>query len=158
MELLIMIQAAVQKNEYISSTDDKELVVLIAEDNKGIRVLMRKSLEHAGMSNRVIYFENGAELLDFLYSRVSAGDITEKTYVLILDIHMPKVDGIEVLTSIRQHSELRGIPVIANSSCDDQTTINLCYSLGCIDYIVKPINADDIIIALKRIGLTLSLS
>jgi CheY-like chemotaxis protein len=158
MELLIMLQAAVQKNEHSSSSDDKELVVLIAEDNKGIRVLMRRSMEQAGISNRIIHFENGEELLDFLYGRVEAGDIAERTYALILDIHMPKVNGIEVLTSIRQDSNLRGIPVIANSSCDDQKTISLCHSLGCIDYIVKPINADDIIVALKRIGLTLSLS
>jgi CheY-like chemotaxis protein len=158
MELLIMLQAAGRKKEHISSSDDKELVVLIAEDNKGIRVLMRRGLEHAGISNRIIHFENGEELLDFLYGRVEAGDIAERTYALILDIHMPKVNGIEVLTSIRQHSNLRGIPVIANSSCDDQKTISLCHSLGCIDYIVKPINADDIIVALKRIGLTLSLS
>jgi CheY-like chemotaxis protein len=155
---LIMIQTAVQKDEYISSSDDKELVVLIAEDDKGCRVLMRRGLEHAGISNRIIHFENGEELLDFLYSRAEAGDIAERTYALILDIHMPKVNGIEVLTSIRQHSNLRGIPVIVNSSCDDQKTISLCHSLGCIDYIVKPINADDIIVALKRIGLTLSLS
>ena len=153
-----MKQAIVNENEYLSATDGKDLVVLIAEDDKGNYVLIRKSLELAGISNRIIHFGNGKELLDFLYSHIKAGDITERTYVLVLDIHMPKVNGIEVLTAIRQHNTLSGMPIIVNSSCDDKETIRLCYSLGCIDYKVKPIKANDIIVALKRIGLTLSMN
>jgi len=151
-----MKQTIVQKK--ISSSDDKELVVLIADNSKGCRVLMRRGLEHAGISNRIIQFENGEELLDFLYNHIKGGDITERTYVLILDINMPIVNGIEVLNSIKGHSILNSIPVIVNSSCDDQETISLCHSLGCIDYKVKPIKADDIIIAFKRIGLTFSMN
>ena len=114
---------------------------------------MRVGLKRAGISNKIIHFENGEELLDFLYSRIEAGDNIERTYVLVLDIHMPKVNGIEVLTSIRQHSNLSGIPVIVTSSCDDQETINLCYSLGCIDYKVKPIKVNGIISAFESIRL-----
>lgn len=153
-----MILKDVQKDEYMLSSDDKELVVLIAEDDRGIRVLMRRGLECAGVLNKIICFKNGEEVLDFLYSRIEAGDITKRTYVLVLDIHMPKINGIEVLALVRQHRKLRSIPVIVNSSCDDQETTKLCYSLGCIDYNVKPVKADDIIVALKKIGLTLSMS
>jgi CheY-like chemotaxis protein len=153
-----MNQAIVNENDYVSATDGKDLVVLIAEDDKGNYVLIRKSLELAGVLNRVIHFGNGEELLDFLYSHIKTGDITGKTYVLVLDINMPKVNGIEVLSSIKGHSILNSIPVIVNSSCEDQETIRLCYSLGCIDYKVKPVKAEDIIVALKRIGLTLSMS
>ena len=145
-------------SEQVQTNCSKKLVVLIAEDDKASSLLMRLGLKRAGILNKIINFENGKELLDFLYSRVEVGDSIEKTYVLILDIYMPKVNGIEVLTSIREHSNLSGIPVIVNSSCDDQETINLCYSLGCIDYKVKPVKADDIILAFENIGLAFSKS
>ena len=140
----------------VQTNCSEEIVILVAEDDEASYRLMQLCLEHAGVLNKLIHFKNGEELLDFLYSRVGTGENIGRTYVLLLDINMPKVNGIEALTSIRENNNLRGISVIANSSCNDQETIDLCHSLGCIDYMVKPIMINEMMSTFESVGLKLS--
>src|SRR5579859_2705050 len=115
------------------------VVILIAEDDAGHARLIEKNLTRAGLSNRVERFENGQEILDFLFHRgVGRQRIPDTPYLLLLDIRMPKVDGIEVLRQIKQDPELRLLPVSMLTTTDDPRDVELCHRFGCSHYLVKP--------------------
>ena len=136
----------------------RELMILIAEDDAGHARLMEKNLTRAGLNNRMQRFANGQEVLDFLFRRGEGPKrILEKSYLLLLDIRMPKVDGVEVLRQVKADSELRKIPVIMLTTTDDPREVERCHSIGCSSYIVKPVDYDKFAEAIKNLGLYISL-
>ena len=122
---------------------DNKFVILIADDDAGHARLIEKNLRRAGMLNRIERFGDGQEVLDFLFSRGENHASSETAYLLLLDIRMPKIDGVEVLRALKQHAELRKVPVTMLTTTDDPQEIARCYSLGCSHYIVKPVNCDE---------------
>jgi CheY-like chemotaxis protein len=134
----------------------KTLEILIAEDDDGHAGLIRRNLERAGLSNKITRFEDGQKLLDFLFSNGST-DKYEKSYLVLLDIRMPQVDGIEVLRRLKQDEELRKIPIIMLTTTDDPKEIEKCYLLGCNNYIRKPVNYEDFVAAIRHLGLFLAI-
>ena len=135
----------------------KEGVILIAEDDEGHFELIKRSLQRAGVCNQILRFADGQETLDFLFVR---GDgpkrESDKEYLLLLDIRMPKIDGVEVLGKLKQDPELKKIPVIMLTTTDDPRTVERCHKLGCSVYIVKPVEYQDFADAVRKIGLLLS--
>ncbi|MCK5173294.1 MAG: response regulator [Planctomycetes bacterium] len=129
--------------------------ILVAEDDEGHFSLIRKNLVRAGIDNNIVRFADGQELLDSLI--LNNKDTTEKGYLLILDIRMPKVGGIEVLEKLRLNSRLRKIPVIVLTTTDDPKEVAICHTLGCSMYIVKPVEYDNYIDAIRKIGQFLSI-
>ena len=119
---------------------EKGVIILIAEDDEGHFSLIKKNLQRSGIWNEIIRFADGQEILDFLFMR-GDGRVREhfRKYILLLDIRMPKVDGIEVLGKIKQDPELKKIPVIMLTTTDDPYEIERCHSLGNSIYIVKPV-------------------
>ncbi len=98
----------------------REVVLLIAEDDAGHARLIEKNLTRAGLRNRIERFDNGQAVLDFLFRKGSGPHRESETpYLLLLDIRMPRVDGIEVLRHVKQDEELRKIPVIMLTTTDD---------------------------------------
>ena len=81
----------------------KEVIILIADDDVGHARLIQKNLQRAGLNNSSEWFENGQDILDFLLQRGSRVRSRDKSYLLLLDIRMPKVDGIEVLSQIKNN-------------------------------------------------------
>ena len=136
----------------------KEVVVLIADDDSGHARLIEKNLQRAGLHNRIIRFENGQQTLDFLFQRGS-GPVRspDVSYLLLLDIHMPQIDGIEVLRQIKAHPQLRTIPVSMLTTTDDPREVARCHELGCSNYIVKPVDYEKFAEAINRLGLFISL-
>jgi CheY-like chemotaxis protein len=122
---------------------DNKFVILIADDDAGHARLIEKNLRRAGMLNRIERFGDGQEVLDFLFSRGEHHAAPDTAYLLLLDIRMPKIDGVEVLRTLKQHAELRKVPVTMLTTTDDPQEIARCYSLGCSHYIVKPVNCDE---------------
>jgi CheY-like chemotaxis protein len=114
-----------------------EITVLLAEDNEGIALLTKKALRRNININQIIHFQNGREILDFLFScqHIDKGDI-----ILMLDIQMPFVSGIEVLKEIRNQDDLKSLPVVIFSSISDPKVVNLCDRLGCNVFLPKPTN------------------
>ena len=134
-----------------------EGVILIVEDDEGHFSLIKKSLQRAGITNEILQFADGQEILDFLFMTGQGPKRQPDTeYLMILDIRMPKVDGIQVLEKIKRDSELKKIPVIIVTTTDDPATVERCYSLGCSIYIVKPVDYDGFTDAVRKIGLFLS--
>jgi len=127
--------------------------ILIAEDDPGHTALIRRNLKRCGIEKNVIYFSDGQEALDFLFQN-GPGPKREKDkrYLLILDIRMPKVDGVEVLRQIKEDDHLKKLPVIILTTTDDPREIDSCYRLGCSNYIHKPINYEQFSQTIQSLG------
>jgi CheY-like chemotaxis protein len=136
---------------------NEEVVILIAEDDEGHAGLIRKNLFRGGIVNETIHFTDGQAVLDFLF-RKGAGQVREagRAYVLLLDIRMPSVDGIEVLSRVKTDPELRKIPVVMITTTDDPGEISRCHQLGCSSYISKPVDYEAFVEAIRQLGLFLS--
>lgn len=120
---------------------NNEVVIVITDDDAGHRRLVLKNLKRSGVECKLISFKDGEEILNFFFQRGS-GPHREKgiRYLLLLDIRMPKVDGIEVLKQLKSDKNLQRIPVIMVTTTDDPGEIDRCYALGCEQYIVKSID------------------
>ncbi len=135
---------------------DKDVAIIIAEDDPGHAALIQKNIRRAGLANEFIILSDGQQTLDFLYRR-GAG-IQRKpgaAYLLLLDIRMPKVDGIEVLRQIKKDEELRKLPVIMITTTDDPHDVEICHRLGCSSYITKPVAYDKFVEAIQQLGMYL---
>jgi CheY-like chemotaxis protein len=137
---------------------NQQPVILIAEDDEGHAILMRQNLELAGVSNHVEHFRDGQAVLDFLFQR-GPGRVRESgvTYLVLLDIRMPKVDGVEVLRRIKADPALRAMPVIMLTTTDDAREVARCHELGCSVYLQKPVDYEKFAEAMRRLGLLIML-
>ena len=140
-----------------TSTTTRELTILIAEDDPGHARLIEKNLTRAGLRNPIKRFDNGQALLDFLFRQGPAKLALETAYLLLLDVRMPQVDGVEVLRQVKQDAELRKIPVIMLTTTDDPREVERCHAIGCSNYIVKPVDYDRFAEAITNLGLYISL-
>jgi CheY-like chemotaxis protein len=132
--------------------------ILIAEDDAGHARLIEKNLSRAGLHNRITRFDNGQAVLDFLLCRGPGPHRTDDTpYLLLLDIRMPQVDGIQVLRLLKEHPELRKMPVIILTTTDDPREVERCHAIGCASYIVKPVDYNKFAEAIESLGLFISL-
>lgn len=136
----------------------KDIVILIAEDNAGHFQLIKKNLWLTCVDHDILQFKNGQEILNFLFKTGTEINLEEnKKYVLLLDIRMPQVDGLEVLKRIKEDQKLRKIPVIMLTTTSDAGMIKQCYELGCSYYIVKPVDYHYFMEAVQNLGEFLSL-
>jgi len=132
----------------------KELIILIAEDDDGHAELIIDGLVESGICNQIIRFRNGEEVWHFI-SGTSDKEVRNKNkrYLLLLDINMPKMNGVEVLVRIKSNKEIKDMPVIMLTSSDSPHEIERCYEIGCNMYITKPIDFGKFAVTLKRLGL-----
>ncbi len=128
--------------------------ILIVEDDEGHAILIRENLEAAGVKYPILHFRDGQAILDFLFKpRLPS----HQSFLILLDIRMPKVDGIEVLRRLKADPELRKLPVIMLTTTDDSREVERCHQLGCSVYMQKPIDYDRFTEAIRRLGLFLPL-
>ncbi len=133
-----------------------EVNIIIAEDDPGHASLIMKNLKRAGFRNNFIHLKDGQEVLDFMFKSGNGPHLQpDESYLLLLDIKMPKVDGTEVLRQIKQDEELRKIPVVMLTTTDDPREVERCHSLGCNVYITKPIDYDKFVDSIGKLGLFL---
>jgi CheY-like chemotaxis protein len=132
----------------------KDLIILIAEDDDGHAELIRTGLQESGVCNPIVRFKNGIETWNFLngIAEKENRDIT-KAYLLLLDINMPIMDGVELLKKIKSDANLKDIPVIMLTTTDDPREVEACYKYGCNMYITKPVQFDKFAEILSRMGL-----
>ena len=138
----------------VEDREHHQVTILIAEDDDGHAALIRDHLEEAGVGNPIIRFSNGLELWNFL-SRSGPGPHRElkRAYLLLLDIRMPKMDGVEALRRIKADPALHAMPVIMLTTTNDPREVKECYELGCNSYVTKPVNYQQFSEALRRLGL-----
>lgn len=136
---------------------DKDVTILVADDDEGHAGLIVRNLNRAGVSNAIERFRDGQEILDFLFRKGEGKQLENDTsYILLLDIRMPKVNGIEVLRQIKADSELKKLPVIMVTTTDDPKEVSRCHELGCSSYITKPVEYDAFVNAVQNLGIYLT--
>ena len=135
-------------------TNSQQPTILIVDDDEGHAILIRENLEAAGLTNRMEHFRDGQAILDF-FAKSAHGPA--QSYLVLLDIRMPKVDGIEVLRRLKADPELCKLPVIMLTTTDDSREVERCYELGCNVYIQKPVDYERFAEAIRRLGLFVTL-
>lgn len=125
------------KNEDIFINLRDNVAFLVVEDDHGHYLLTEYCLRKAGIQNEIIWFENGQQILDFLNGDGHPRKEGNK-YIMLLDIKMPKVDGIEVLKEIKSDRHLMDISTIMFTTSNDKHLVAKCYDLGCDAHIIKP--------------------
>jgi len=134
----------------------KELKIILAEDDEGHATLIKRNLKRSGLLNDIIHLKDGQEVLDYLFDKKQEKDrIKDIASLLLLDIKMPRVDGIEVLRRVKEDEKLKKMPVIMITTTDDPREIDKCHELGCSNYITKPIDYDKFVAAIRQLGLFL---
>ena len=133
------------------------LLIVLAEDDDGHASLVQRNLERAGLANGLERLKDGQEALDFVRGEgaYAGRNPSQQPVLLLLDIKMPRVDGVEVLRQIKADPRTALIPVIMLTTTDDPREIQRCYELGCSVYITKPVDYQGFVEAIKRLGLFL---
>ncbi len=126
--------------------------ILMAEDDPGHASLIHRHIRRAGIDNEIVHFEDGQAVMDFL--RQPEHSLEHHSYLLLLDIRMPKLDGIEVLEQIKQDPNLKSMPVVMLTTTRDPDTVQQCYDLGCANYIVKPTSVGKFAKVIAELGKT----
>ena len=132
-----------------------ETEIILVEDNMDDAKLAIHSLQQSRITNKIIHLKNGDEALRFFFAgeEINGERRSDATKVIFLDLKMPKVDGIEVLTKIKSEASTRNIPVIILTSSEEDPDIERCYSLGANSYVVKPIEFDNFVDKIAQLGL-----
>ena len=127
--------------------------ILLVEDNLADIELALNALRRNQVINEVITVRHGGEALDFLHRRGSyAGRTGDDPLYVLLDLKMPKVDGLEVLRQVKSDEKLKLIPVVMLTSSNEQTDLINCYKLGVNAYVVKPVDFAQFVEAIRQIG------
>jgi CheY-like chemotaxis protein len=127
--------------------------ILLAEDNPNDVELTLEALAEHNLANEVVVVEDGAEALDYLYCRGKYQDRSSgNPAVVLLDIKMPKVDGLEVLRIIKSDAALKAVPVVLLTSSREDRDLIEGYELGVNAYVVKPVNFMEFIDSVKQLG------
>jgi two-component system response regulator len=129
--------------------------ILLVEDSADDADLTVRALKKVNLANKLVHLEDGQEALDYLFGRgkFSGRDISSQPKVILLDIKMPRVDGIEVLRQIKANEITRMIPVVIMTSSSEEQDLIATYSLGVNSYVVKPVNFEGFAKAVSDLGL-----
>jgi len=129
--------------------------ILLVEDNRDDVELTIRALTEAKITNAVVVARNGVEALDYLFGTgTHAGrDVTEQPVVVLLDIKLPLLNGIDVLKRMRQDERTRRTPVVMLTSSTEQTDVAQTYELGANSYVRKPVEFESFVTATRQIGL-----
>lgn len=130
---------------------------MIVEDDPGHSKLIEKNLRRSGLNNPIKTFENGQLALDYLNDQDHFKNHPINHTLLLLDLNMPVMNGVELLRILKQDIKLREIPVIILTSTDDQHEIDECYSLGCNLYVPKPVEFNQFTEAMRKLGMMIEL-
>lgn len=129
------------------------LTILLAEDDDGHAVLVERHLRRAGVNAAITRTCDGQDALDFVRGEgTHDGRTPEGPLLVLLDIRMPRVDGVEVLRRLKASPDTCGIPVLMLTTSDSPREVARCYELGCSLYVTKPVASDALADVLHRLG------
>lgn len=129
--------------------------LLLVEDNRNDMELTLRALKSVNLADKVLAVRDGKEALDYLFGVDDHGEAKIKSYpkVVLLDLKIPKISGIEVLEKIKSDVGAKSIPVVILTSSNQSGDIDRCYAMGVNSYIVKPLNLDDFMRTISEAGL-----
>jgi two-component system, response regulator len=132
----------------------RERVILLVEDNPDDELLTVRSLRRSKIANEIVVAHNGEEALQYLFApEPETGQLRELPCVVVLDLKLPKVDGLEVLAQVRAAERTRSLPVVVLTSSSEERDISASYSSGANSYVRKPVDFDQFSEAVRQLGL-----
>lgn len=137
-----------------SGNPNKRATILLVEDDPGDQELTRRALKHDSLNVDLRVVNDGEEALDYLFRRGDYQDpgSSPTPELILLDLNMPKKNGREVLTELREHERVSRIPVVVLTTSEQEADILRSYDLGCNSYIQKPVEIDQFITSVRRLG------
>ena len=132
----------------------KPVTIVMIEDDEGHARLIEKNIRRAGISNEIRHFTDGTSAMDYLYNDKD-GPALNGPALILLDLNLPDMSGTDILNKIKA-SPLKRTPVVVLTTTDDKVEIQRCYDLGCNVYITKPVNYEAFAVAIRQLGLFLS--
>jgi two-component system, response regulator len=130
-------------------------IILLVEDNPDDEELTRMALQHSNVANELVVARDGVEALDYLFGTGAhaGGPLPELPAVILLDLKLPRVDGLEVLRRIRADDRTRRVPVVVLTSSKEEHDVLTSYNFGANSYIRKPVEFDNFFSATKQLGM-----
>lgn len=130
-------------------------VILLVEDNADDEALTKRAFKANNISNEVVVARDGVEALDYIFGagKYAGRDVAAAPAITLLDLKLPKIDGLEVLRRIRADQRTALMPVVILTSSKEEQDVITGYRLGCNSYVRKPVNFDEFLQAAKQLGL-----
>ena len=139
-------------------SDRREVTILLAEDDAGHARLIEKNLRRANVMNKIVVVPDGQAAVDCLLADHShEAHSRAPAWLVLLDLNMPVLDGYQVLQRMKADERTKRIPVVVLTTTDDPREVDRCYQLGCSVYITKPVQYQDFVEALTRLGMFLEI-
>jgi two-component system response regulator len=132
-----------------------EVEIVLVEDNPNDAELAIRALKGYNFANKLMWLKDGVEALDFIFAQGRYADrsVEEVPKVVLLDLKLPRVDGLEVLEKIKSDTRTRSIPVVVLTSSSEERDIIASYNLGVNSYVIKPVDFDKYVDSVKEVGL-----
>ena len=131
--------------------------IVMVEDDEGHARLIERNIRRAGVSNEIISFANCTDALGYLLGPDGSGERhSTQALLILLDLNLPDMTGVDILAKVKSNIHLKRSPVIVLTTTDDQREIKRCYDLGANVYITKPVNYESFANAIQQLGLFLS--
>ena len=134
---------------------DHTVNIVMIEDDEGHARLIEKNIRRAGIANAIRHFIDGTTALDYLFNDPN-GPACNGPALILLDLNLPDLSGIDILAKIKAHPRMKRTPVVVLTTTDDKIEIQRCYDFGANVYITKPVNYESFAKAIQQLGLFLS--
>ena len=130
------------------------VLIAMIEDDEGHARLIERGLRRAGVDNEIVPLADGASAIKFLFGPDGSGLVNKGQPILVLlDLNLPDMSGIDILKRLKENEHLRVLPVVVLTTTDDKSEIQRCVELGCNIYITKPVDYEKFANAIKQLGL-----
>ena len=133
------------------------VTIIMIEDDEGHARLIERNIRRSGVNNEILPFSNGTDAVRHLFGSDGTGiNHKGRALLILLDLNLPDMTGIEILRQIKANQYLKTTPVVVLTTTDDSQEIKRCYELGCNVYITKPVNYESFANAIRQLGLFFS--
>ena len=135
--------------------ESSQIEILLVEDDIDDAEMTIHAMRKHNLANKLIHVTDGEEAMDFLLGRgtFTGRDVSLTPRLILLDLKMPKMDGMEVLEMVKSNASTKKIPVVILTSSNEDPDVSRCYELGANGYIVKPVEFDSFIVAVSELGM-----
>ncbi|ABS67577.1 response regulator [Xanthobacter versatilis] len=135
----------------------EHVTIVMVEDDEGHARLIEKNIRRAGVRNDILPFTDGTSAVQFLFGADGTGrEHIGRALLVLLDLNLPDMTGVEILARIKSNEHLRRSPVVVLTTTDDKVEIQRCYDLGANVYVTKPVNYENFANAIRQLGLFFS--
>lgn len=135
----------------------REVTIVMVEDDEGHARLIERNIRRAGVNNEIVPFQDGGTALDYILGEDRSGAPSEGRHLLILlDLNLPDMTGIDILERVKGNPLTRHLPVVILTTTDDEAEVKRCYDLGANVYITKPVEYESFANAIRQLGLFFS--